>query len=187
MKQYLSTVAFLCTAACGSPFSAEDALVALGDSGGVDVLAEASRDAGQDGGGDVLPAVDAGHDAGSDVADAGQPDGSATDGSSSDGNAACDPITPPVYFMVGVSCAESLGDAGNSYALPVNFILSVEGTSCQKADTPAACQCLETYNCGCMLPALTAENAAHDAGFFCAGALGDCTVDALGVVHVTCN
>ena len=191
MKQHhLLILAFLCTTACGAPFAAGDDQQA-GDSGG-DVVV--GNDAGHD--------VDAGYAVDAavvdaavvDVVDAGHDDAhedvvtvEASSGDSSDGAITCTFYPPTYYTFNGCSTVSSTSQSG--FALPTTYALAVAGgNECVASMTPAACTCGDTYTCGCMMPALLAEQAAQtDSNILCAGTLSNCTADALGVIHVTCS
>ena len=188
MKQLL-VLALLATTACSGAFSAgaPDALVgdagSLGDSPTGDahfVVPEAAT-------GDAAGHDDAQLEAAAADVEAGGDDGAA-DGAA-DGAVVCT-FYPPTYFTFN-GCT-TVSSNPNGFPLPLDFALQiVGGNECIAVMTPDACTCGNTYDCGCVMPALLAEQAAQKAGtetgLICAGALSDCTVDALGVIHVHCD
>lgn len=110
----------------------------------------------------------------------------------------CEPATPSYYTAVvppwdgsatGPGCVESTADAGNGMSLPGTYLMEVGGEQslCNAQNTPAACQCAEQYTCACMMPALWAYQTTPMGSHICGGSLTGCIVDALGVIHVTCN
>jgi hypothetical protein len=185
MKQYLMVLALLlCTAACGAPFATGDAADVHADSGG-DVLVVV--DAGHDvDAADALPSVDAGHDAEPETSLVEASSGDSSDGAV-DGAFVCTSY-PPTYYTFNV-CATVASTPQSGFALSTTYAMVLAGgNECVAAMTPTACTCGDTYDCGCMMPALLAEQAAQtDSNILCAGTLSNCNVDALGVIHVTCS
>jgi hypothetical protein len=100
---------------------------------------------------------------------------------------ACGPVTSTYYSVA--NCVTTQADAANGYALPGTYVMQIgAGINCDGMNTPAVCQCAGAYTCECMMPALLAAQAKQTGSdIFCAQTISDCTVDALGVVHVSCG
>jgi hypothetical protein len=139
------------------------------------------EDAASDSAPDVVAAQDAGGHVLNDAAEGGSEDSSkpaqdasadapvesaAQDAPASDGST-CTPYTVKTAYVLS-----------QPVSLPAEFYIDNEGAV---EDTPAACRCVETYDCACIVAAVKA------AGEPCVGNLAGCYVDGSGIVRANCG